>query len=99
MWQLINREIGKAQEDDYNLELKIGNNIISNTMEITELLNMNFMNSVVELVKQNSNKGSYNNLHQEIKHCPNSIFIPPVTGEEEVSLAKSLKGKPTAGYG
>jgi hypothetical protein len=66
-------------------------------MEITELLNMNFMNTVAELVKQNSNKGSYNNLHQEIKHCPNSIFIPPVT-EQVVSLGKSLNGKPTADY-
>jgi hypothetical protein len=60
MWQLINRETGKAQEDDYKLEFKIGNNIISNPMEITELLNMNFTNTVTELVKQNSNKGSYN---------------------------------------
>jgi hypothetical protein len=64
-------------------------------MEITELLNMNFMNNVAELVKQNTNKGSYSNLHQEIKHFPNSICIPPVT---EVSLAKSLKDKPTEGY-
>jgi hypothetical protein len=40
---------------------------------------------------------SYNNLHQEIKHCPNSIFIPPVI-EQEVSLVKNVKGKPTAGY-
>jgi hypothetical protein len=36
MWQLINREIGKPQKDDYKLELKIGNNIISNPIEITE---------------------------------------------------------------
>jgi hypothetical protein len=67
-------------------------------MEITELLNMNFMNTVAELMKQNSNKGSYNNLYQEIKHCSNSIFILPVSEEEVASLAKSLKGKPTAGY-
>jgi hypothetical protein len=44
MWQLINRKIGKTQEDDYKLELKIGNNIISNPMEINEKLNMYFMN-------------------------------------------------------
>jgi hypothetical protein len=58
---------------------------------------MNFTNTLAELVKQNSNKWHCNNLHQQIKHCPNSIFMFPVT-EEVVSLAKSLKGKPTAGY-
>jgi hypothetical protein len=79
--------------------MKIGNNIIWNPIEITEKLNMYFMNTVAELVQQNINKGSYNNLHQEIKHCPNSVFISPVTEEEEeVSLAKNLKDKLTAGY-
>jgi len=36
------------QEDDYKFELKIGNNIISNPVEITEKLNMYFMNTVAE---------------------------------------------------
>jgi hypothetical protein len=45
----------------------------------------------------NTSKGSYNNLSHEIKHCPNAIFISPVT-EEVVSLAKNLKNKLTAGY-
>jgi len=53
MWKLINRKIGKTQEDDYKLELKIGNIIISNPMEITEKRNMYFTNIVAELVKQN----------------------------------------------
>jgi hypothetical protein len=48
-----------------------------------------------ELLKQNINRRSDNKLG--IKHCPNSIFIYPVT-EEVISLNKSLKGKPTAGY-
>jgi hypothetical protein len=56
------------------------------------------MNTVAELVQKNINKGSYNILCQEIKHCPNSIFISPVTEEEVVSLAKNLKDKLTAGY-
>jgi len=98
VWQLINRIIGKTQEDDYKLELKIGNNTISNPMEITEKLNMYFTNIVAELVKQNINNGSYNNPRQEIKHCPNSIFISPVTEEEMVSLTKNLKDKLMAGY-
>ena len=59
---------------------------------------MYFTNTVAELVQQNINKGSYNYLCQEIKHCPNSIFISPVTEEEVVSLAKNLKNKLTAGY-
>jgi hypothetical protein len=43
MWKLINREIGKAPENDLKLELRIGNNIISNPTERTEKLNMYFM--------------------------------------------------------
>jgi hypothetical protein len=77
------------------LELRIGNKIISNPTEITEKLNMYFISTVEELVKQNNNRRNYNNL--EIKRCPNSIFIHPAT-EEVISLTKSLKGKSTAGY-
>ena len=92
MWQLINREIGKAPENYHKFELRMG---ISVPTEITEKLNMHFISTVEELVKQNSNRRSENKL--EVKHCPNSIFIYPVT-EELISLAKSLKGNPTAGY-
>jgi hypothetical protein len=95
MWQLINREIGKPPENDHKLELRIGNKTISNPTEITEKLNMHFISTVEELIKQNSNR-SDNKL--EIKHCPNSIFIYPVAEEEVISLTKSLKGKPTASY-
>jgi hypothetical protein len=77
MWQLINREIGKAPENDHKLELRIGNKIILNSTEITEKLNMYFISTVEELLKQNSNRRNYNNL--EIKRCPNSIFIHPAT--------------------
>ena len=96
MWQLINREIGKAPENDHKLELRIGNKTISNPTDITEKLNIHFISTVEELVKQNNNRGSDNNL--EIKHCPNSLFIYPVTEEEVISVTKRLKGKPTAGY-
>jgi len=41
-------------------------------------------------------RSSFNKL--EIRHCPNYIFIHSVTQEEVISLTKSLKGKPTAGY-
>jgi len=59
---------------------------------------MYFTNTVAELVQQNINKGSYNNSRQEIKHCPNSIFISPVADEEVVSTAKNLKDKLTTGF-
>jgi hypothetical protein len=93
--ELINREIGKAPGNDHKLELRIGNKIISNPTEITEKMNMYFIRTMEELLKQNNNRRSDNKL--EIKHCPNSIFIYPVT-EEVISLTKSLKGTPTAGY-
>jgi hypothetical protein len=59
-------------------------------------MNMHFISTVEELLKQNSTRKSDNKL--EITHCPNSIFIYPVTEGEVISLAKSLKGNPTAGY-
>jgi hypothetical protein len=49
---------------------------------------------VEKFVKQKSDESVYN---LKINHCPNSIFIYPVTEEEVISLTKSLKGKPTAG--
>jgi hypothetical protein len=76
------------------LELRIGNKIISNAVEITEKLNTHFISTVEELVKHKSNGSGYNLM---INHCPNSIFIYPVTEEEVINLTKSLKGKPTAG--
>jgi hypothetical protein len=94
---VINREIGKTQDDDYKFELKIGN-IISNPTEITEKPNMYFASTVAELIQQNINKESNNNLRQEIKHWPNSVFISPVPEEEVVSLTKNLKDKLSAGY-
>jgi len=42
MWQLINREIGKAPENEEKLELRIGNKLISNPTEITDKLNTHF---------------------------------------------------------
>ena len=51
MWQLINRKIGKIQEDDHKLELRLGN-IIKNPIEITEKLHMYFTNTVTQLVQK-----------------------------------------------
>jgi hypothetical protein len=96
MWQLINKEIGKTQENDHKLELRIGDKITTCPTEITEKLNRHFISTVEELVKQNSNNNSYSNL--EINHCPNTVFINPVTEEEVAKLSKNLEDKATAGY-
>ena len=93
MWRLINREIGKAPENEQKLELRIGNKIISIPNEIIDKLNTHFISTVEELVGQKGNGSSYN---LKMKHCPNSIFIYLVT-EEVISHTKSLKGKPTTG--
>jgi len=98
IWQVINKQIGKSQDEDYKFELKVDNNIMLKPMEITEKLNKHFTNTVTELVQQNINKRSYNNVRYVIKHCSKSIFLFPVTEEEVVSLTKKLKNKITAGY-
>jgi hypothetical protein len=87
IWQLINRKIGKIQEDDHKLKLRLGNYINKNPIEITERRNMYFTNTVTELVQKHINTGSNNNACQIIKRCLKSIFISPVTEEEVVNLA------------
>jgi hypothetical protein len=86
----INRDIFEATENEQKCELKVGNRIISNPTEITDKLNSHFISTVKELIKQKNNESVYN---LEIKHCPNSIFIYPVTNEEVISLTKNLKGE------
>ena len=94
MWRLINREIGKPTGKEQELQLKIGNKILSKPTEVTDKLNSHFMNTVKDLITQKNNVSIYD---LKIEHCPNSIFICPVTEEEVIGLAKSLKGKPTSG--
>ena len=60
MWRLIKREIGKAPENEQNLELKIENKIISNPTEIIDKLNTHFISTVEELVKQKIDGSIYN---------------------------------------
>jgi hypothetical protein len=76
--------------------LRIGDKITTCPAEITENLNRHFISTVEELVKQNNNINISSNL--EIKYCPESVFINPVTEEEVVILSKNLKGKLTAGF-
>jgi hypothetical protein len=52
MWRLINREIGKAPDNEQRLEVTFGNKIISNPTEITDKLNSHFINTVKELIKE-----------------------------------------------
>jgi hypothetical protein len=57
-------------------------------------MNSHFINTVKDLIKQKNNISIYD---LKIEHCPNWIFIYPVTEEEVNDLAKSLEGKPTLG--
>jgi valyl-tRNA synthetase len=52
MWQLINKKIGKTQDDENMLELRVNKNPITNPNEIIELLNEHFMNTTSELIKK-----------------------------------------------
>jgi hypothetical protein len=98
MWQLINNQIGKSQDEEYKFELRVDNNIMFKPMVITEIFNKHFTNTVTELVQNNTNKRSYNNVRQAIKHCSKSIFLFSVAEEEVVRLTMRLKNKTTAGY-
>ncbi|GFG36777.1 hypothetical protein Cfor_01984 [Coptotermes formosanus] len=95
MWQLINRKIGRTTEDDNKLELKLGNNLITNPKEMTEILNEYFTNITTNLTKPSIEHN--NMLSQKINTCATSVFIYPVTEDEVVNMAKTLKNKHTAG--
>ena len=88
MWQLINKKkIGRTKDDD-KLELKLGNNLITNRKEITEILNEYFTNITTDLIKPSI--GHNNNLSQKINTCATSVFIHPVMEEVVVNMAKIL---------
>ena len=59
MWRLINREIGKAPENEQKLEMRIGKKIISNPKDIDKL-NTHFINTVEESVGKKIDGSIYN---------------------------------------
>ena len=69
----MNKKIGSTKEDDNKLELKLGNNLITNPKEITEILNEYFTNITTDLIKPSI--GCNNNLSQKINTCATSVFI------------------------
>ena len=80
MWRLINREIGKAPENEQKLELKVGNEIISNPTEIKGKLNSHFINTVKELLKQNNNGSVYDLVNTLPKF---NIYLPCNRGRSD----------------
>ncbi|MDR2880067.1 MAG: reverse transcriptase family protein, partial [Fusobacteriales bacterium] len=96
MWQLINRQIGKTQEFDQKLEIRSGNNLITNPREISNLLNEYFTNTMSDQIKKVNIRGS-NPTGQKIDKYSTSVFIHPVMEEEVVKIAKTLRNKSTAG--
>ena len=72
---------------DLSLELRIGNSIITNPIELAKKIHSYFTSNGAELVKQKSNVGNCNNSQNEISFCPNTIFIH---AEEVVSFTKGF---------
>jgi hypothetical protein len=80
------------------LELRMGNRIVSNLTEVTELINMYFSNSVEKLAKQKNKVVNSIKKQLRISQCPSTIFIHPVTEDEVVCVAEGLKDKLSADY-
>ena len=59
VWWLINRQLGKTTVNEQKFQLKVGNRVISNPSEITDKLNLHFVNTVKELIKQKDTDSIY----------------------------------------
>jgi hypothetical protein len=100
MWQIINKEVGRAVKHDNKIELHVGSKIISDPQAGADMLNKHFVEVINELVNRSSRKnGNTAQVQtQRINFCPKTVFLCPVTEDEIEWLTKSLKGKPSAGY-
>jgi hypothetical protein len=65
--KIINKESGIRRDENDEIQLQIGKEIISNPTEITEKMNEFFTNTAVKLVKRKTIKGKISDQHQEIK--------------------------------
>jgi hypothetical protein len=53
-WQIINKELGKSFINNKNIELRWRKNKTSNPRGIAELFNSNFVETIENLIDQNS---------------------------------------------
>ena len=95
VWKIINDEVGRSSTITHDITLDIQSNEIGDMNKIVDLFNVYFCETPVKLLKSNKlNNISPSDKHRVyIKGCNKSIFFTPITENEVVKVAKSLKNK------
>jgi hypothetical protein len=95
MWKIINKELGKPSTIKQDITLVTQSDETTDANVIANLFNVHFCDMPVKLLKsRKSNNILSPGCHWVcIQGCKNSIFFTPVTENEIVKVAKSLKNK------
>jgi hypothetical protein len=98
-WNIINSDIGKASNKRYNqTEFNLGSKTI-NINQAAKTFNSCFINSVDELITQDSNsKLALSSLRESFPHEFPQITNIPITEAEFISTISSLKNKTSCSY-
>jgi hypothetical protein len=97
LWKLINKEIGNSHSEP-NLIINTGGKIITNPQIITERFNTYFTEVTEDLLAQVSYHYPQQYLNLQIKNCPETMLMAPVTVTELEKAVKGLKSKSSAGF-
>jgi hypothetical protein len=99
IWKIINNEVGKPSTKTHDITLDIQSHVIDDLNKIADLCNKYFCEMPIKLLKNNkTNNSSPPDKHQIcIKDCNKSIFFTPITDNEVIKAAKSLKNKYATG--
>ena len=92
IWKII-KDVGRSSTITHDIILDTQTNEIGDLNKIVDLFNVYFCETSVKLLKNNKlNNISPSDKHRVyIKGCNKSIFFTPITENEVVKVAKSLK--------
>jgi hypothetical protein len=95
VWKVINKELGKPSSIKQDLTLLNQSDEITDSNVIADLFNVHFCDMPLKLLKsRKTNDILPPGCHRGcIQGCKNSIFLTPVTENEVVKVARSLKNK------
>jgi len=97
--QLINKKLRKPFINNKNIELKWGQNRISNHRVISEIFNSYYKEAIERVPGHNSGTPTaYNMSNLKINACPQTMNITPVSESEIEKVIKKLKGKSSSGF-
>lgn len=99
VWKVINNVFGKPTVGKQDITLDTQEAEIVDLKEIAELFNTYFCEMPVKLMKnrKSNNIPPPGNYRSCMNSCNKSLFLTPITENEVVKVAKSLKNKFTSG--